>query len=232
LVWRSATEIRRMKQVEGLSQREICRRTGIHRDTIRKALASPTPPSYAPRSRRPSKLDPFLATIEELLDDEPTLSRGDEPLRFPSSRYVSIRVTPVPQLNSRATTSASRASSDPSALRSHRRRSSRGRHTAGTCPSILVPARALSVLILPPCRGTAAGPLQRQRLARASDARRGVDALRRVELPEDVAIGAEADRRRVARLLCDLADRAPLLDQERHERVPQVVGDVAVRRRT
>jgi transposase len=63
-----------MKQVEGLSQREICRRTGIHRDTIRKALASPTPLSDGPRSRRPSKLDPFLATIEELLDDEPTLS--------------------------------------------------------------------------------------------------------------------------------------------------------------
>jgi transposase len=67
-------EIRRMRHVERLSQREIHRRTGVHRDTIRKALASPTPPSYGPRSKRPSKLDPFLATIEELLADEPTLS--------------------------------------------------------------------------------------------------------------------------------------------------------------
>jgi hypothetical protein len=67
-------EIRRLKHVEGLSQREIRRRTGVHRDTIRKALASPTPPSYGPRSPRPSKLDPFVATIEELLADEPTLS--------------------------------------------------------------------------------------------------------------------------------------------------------------
>jgi transposase len=63
-----------MRHVERLSQREIHRRTGVHRDTIRKALASPEPPSYGPRSKRPSKLDPFLATIEELLADEPTLS--------------------------------------------------------------------------------------------------------------------------------------------------------------
>jgi transposase len=67
-------EIRRMKHVEGLSQRQIHRRTGIHRDTIRRALASPTPPSYGPRPRRPSKLDPYLPEIERLLDDEPTLS--------------------------------------------------------------------------------------------------------------------------------------------------------------
>jgi transposase len=67
-------EIRRMKRVEGLSQREIHRRTGAHRDTIRKALASDEPPGYGPRAKRPSKLDPFLPTIEELLDDEPTLS--------------------------------------------------------------------------------------------------------------------------------------------------------------
>jgi transposase len=67
-------EIRRLKHVEGLSQREIHRRTGVHRDTIRKALASPIPPSYGPRSPRPSKLDPFVVTIEELLADEATLS--------------------------------------------------------------------------------------------------------------------------------------------------------------
>jgi transposase len=67
-------EIRRMANVERLSQREIRRRTGIHRDTIRKALASDEPPSYGPRPRRPSKLDPFIAEIERLLDEEPTLS--------------------------------------------------------------------------------------------------------------------------------------------------------------
>ena len=67
-------EIRRMSKVERLSQREIHRRTGIHRDTIRRALALSEPPAYGPRPKRPSKLDPFRWRIEELLDDEPTLS--------------------------------------------------------------------------------------------------------------------------------------------------------------
>jgi transposase len=67
-------EIRRMAKVEGLSQREIHRRTGAHRDTIRRALASDEPPSYGPRPKRPSKVDPFLTAICELLDEEPALS--------------------------------------------------------------------------------------------------------------------------------------------------------------
>jgi transposase len=67
-------EIRRLKHVEGLTQREIHRRTGVHRDTIRKALSSPEPPRYGPRPPRPSKLDRFRPEIERLLVDEPTLS--------------------------------------------------------------------------------------------------------------------------------------------------------------
>jgi transposase len=67
-------QIRRMKHIEGLSQREIHRRTGAHRDTIRRALAAPKPPRYGPRPKRPSKLDPFLESIEELLAEEPRLS--------------------------------------------------------------------------------------------------------------------------------------------------------------
>ena len=67
-------EIRRMKLVEGLSIRAIERRTGLHRKTIRRALASSEPPSYRPRATRPSKLDAHRAEIERLLDDEPTLS--------------------------------------------------------------------------------------------------------------------------------------------------------------
>ena len=67
-------QIRRMKHVEGLSQREIRRRTGLHRDTIRRALVSEKPPHYGPRPKRVSKLDPFVWRIEELLADEPRLS--------------------------------------------------------------------------------------------------------------------------------------------------------------
>ncbi len=52
-------EIRRMHLVERLSIREIRRRTGLHRDTIRRALGSRRRRAYSRARRRPSKLDPF-----------------------------------------------------------------------------------------------------------------------------------------------------------------------------
>lgn len=67
-------EIRRMKLVDGRSIREIARQLGCHRETVRRALASDRPPSYGPRARRSSKLDPFVEEICELLEDEPSLS--------------------------------------------------------------------------------------------------------------------------------------------------------------
>jgi transposase len=67
-------EIRRLALVEGLSQREIRRRTGAARDTIRKAVAAAEPPSYGPRSGRASKLDPHRPEIERLLAEGPSLS--------------------------------------------------------------------------------------------------------------------------------------------------------------
>ena len=51
-------EVRRLRFVEGLAIREIRRRTGLHRETIRRALGSSTPPGYS-RPARGSKLDPF-----------------------------------------------------------------------------------------------------------------------------------------------------------------------------
>ena len=67
-------EIRAMREARGLSIKEIVRRTGRSRNTIRAALRSPGPPGYGPRARRPSKLDPFVPAICGLLEDEPTLS--------------------------------------------------------------------------------------------------------------------------------------------------------------
>jgi transposase len=60
-------EIRAMSAVERLSIKEIARRTGHSRNTIRAALRNSEPPSYGPRSPRPSKLDPFKERIHELL---------------------------------------------------------------------------------------------------------------------------------------------------------------------
>lgn len=66
--------IRAMKEVDGLSIKEIMRRSGLARNTVRSALRSDQPPSYGPRPKQPSKVDPFIGAICELLDDEPTLS--------------------------------------------------------------------------------------------------------------------------------------------------------------
>ena len=65
-------EIRRMHRVERLSIREIHRRTGLHRKTIRRALAGDAPPHYR-RSARSSKLDPFKDEIERLLRSDPRI---------------------------------------------------------------------------------------------------------------------------------------------------------------
>jgi transposase len=65
-------EIRRLHFVRRLSQREIHRRTGLHRDTIRRAIASDAPPVYR-REPNGSKLDPFKEEIHRLLTADPKL---------------------------------------------------------------------------------------------------------------------------------------------------------------
>jgi transposase len=63
-------EIRRMHRVERLSIREISKRTGMHRKTVRRALAAESPPRYS-RSPAVSKLDPFKEWICEQLRADP-----------------------------------------------------------------------------------------------------------------------------------------------------------------
>jgi Mu transposase-like protein len=65
-------EIRRMKEVEGLSIREIVRRTGHDRNTVRRALRRDGPPRYE-RPSRASKLDPFKDEITRLLQADPRI---------------------------------------------------------------------------------------------------------------------------------------------------------------
>ena len=62
-------EIRRMREVEGLSIHEIVRRTGHDRNTVRRALRREGPPHYE-RPRRPSKLDAFKDEIHRLLRED------------------------------------------------------------------------------------------------------------------------------------------------------------------
>jgi hypothetical protein len=65
-------EIRRMHRVERLSIREIHRRTGLHRETIRRALRDDEPPCYR-RASGGSKLDPFKGWIEQQLLGDPRI---------------------------------------------------------------------------------------------------------------------------------------------------------------
>jgi hypothetical protein len=58
-------EVRRMARVEGLSGREISRRTGLHRATVARLLAAAAPPR--------SKLDPFKEWICGQLREDPRI---------------------------------------------------------------------------------------------------------------------------------------------------------------
>ena len=66
-------EIRRLHFVRGLSMREIHRRTGLHRDTISRAIHSDEPPVYR-RAPSGSKLDPFKPEMQRLLNADPKIS--------------------------------------------------------------------------------------------------------------------------------------------------------------
>src|SRR5947209_3965039 len=58
-----------MKRVEGLSAREISRRTGLARDTVSRLLAASEPPKYV-RAPAGSVLDPFRDWICQRLDED------------------------------------------------------------------------------------------------------------------------------------------------------------------
>ncbi len=62
-------EIRRLHLSEGLGVKAITRRLGLARNTVRAALRSDEPPTYA-RQAVPSKLDPFKGEILRLLDED------------------------------------------------------------------------------------------------------------------------------------------------------------------
>jgi len=66
-------ELRREHFVRGVSIKELMRRTGLARNTIRVALRSDAPPGFR-CPLRPSKLDPFKEEVCELLRSDPKLS--------------------------------------------------------------------------------------------------------------------------------------------------------------
>ena len=70
------TEIRRKVLVEGVSRREILRKTGMHRQTLKKILANSSPPGYRQQMPRPKKkLGAFLERIQQILKEDQSMPR-------------------------------------------------------------------------------------------------------------------------------------------------------------
>ncbi len=65
-------DLRRLYFIERVGIRELARRFGLSRRTVRRALRSTDPPKYS-RSPAPSKLDPFKDEIHRRLKAEPRL---------------------------------------------------------------------------------------------------------------------------------------------------------------
>ncbi|MFY1652755.1 IS21 family transposase [Solwaraspora sp. WMMB762] len=65
-------EIRRLHRAEGVPIREIARRLGVARNTVRAALASDRPPKYE-REPRGSVVDPYEPRIRALLTEWPRM---------------------------------------------------------------------------------------------------------------------------------------------------------------
>jgi transposase len=85
-------ELRREHFVRGVSIKELVRRTGLSRNTIRAALRSSEPPAFR-CSERLSKLDPFKDEIHRLLKDDPRLTgvrvrEEIEPLGFDGGKTI------------------------------------------------------------------------------------------------------------------------------------------------
>ena len=85
-------ELRREHFVRGVPIKELARRYGIDRNTVRRALRSDRPPRYE-RPRRPSKLDPCKDEIHRLLRRNPKLTGVRvreliEPLGFEGSKTI------------------------------------------------------------------------------------------------------------------------------------------------
>jgi transposase len=71
-------DIRKMYFMEGLSIRELNRRTGIHRDTISKYLSSdePQPPKYqSSKERNHPVLGPYIPMIKQILEEDKSRHR-------------------------------------------------------------------------------------------------------------------------------------------------------------
>ena len=93
-------KIRRMHLRDGLPLREIAKRTGLSRNTIRRWLRSGQSEPVYPKRVSPSRLDPYRAQLETWL-------RADSGFRIrPASHTASIRRIRISLVKASTPTSA------------------------------------------------------------------------------------------------------------------------------
>mgnify|MGYP000730405858 FL=1 len=68
-------DIRHDARVDGLSIRELARKHGVHRRTVRQALAAAEPPPRKKPVRTAPRLDPYKPAIDEMLTYDLTAPR-------------------------------------------------------------------------------------------------------------------------------------------------------------
>jgi hypothetical protein len=74
---RQWTEIRRRVLVEGVSQRQTLRETGMHWSTLKKILTNTAPSSYHQTQPRPQpKIGPYRERLQQILTADRALSRN------------------------------------------------------------------------------------------------------------------------------------------------------------
>ncbi len=90
-------EIRRLHRAEDLSIKEIVRRTGVSRNTVRSALRSDIPPTFN-RAPRPSAVDAVEPEIRKLLKETPTIPATTIAERIGWGRGITILKERVAEL--------------------------------------------------------------------------------------------------------------------------------------
>ena len=103
-------KVRRRILVEGVSQRQVARETGISPKTVRKMLAHPHPQPYGPRSRRYPKLGPHTASVRRMVRENATLpAHSVEPIVTSSRTMRAFTSSPAGVRAARRRSGASRA---------------------------------------------------------------------------------------------------------------------------
>ena len=87
-------EIRRRVLNGELSKRAACAEYGIHWDTLTKILTHSEPPGYRLTKSRPSKLEPFLPVIHEILESDRAVHRKQRHTGQADLRRRRVSLTP------------------------------------------------------------------------------------------------------------------------------------------